>query len=160
MEYLYRVKRLVISDQAGAWCRIPYPGHKHGCPKYGDDGGACPPLAVPVDEVLNLDAPMYLVHSEFDPLCHVDAWKRDHPKATDRQARCVLYWQFKSRKQMRQRSAIAAGSTGANVILHCPEGRGVNVYATARIAGLHLERIRELKTCRHVALLGFAHGSR
>ena len=156
MEFLYRVKRLVISDQAGKWCRIPYPNHKHGCPKYGDDGGACPPLAVPVGEVLNLDAPMYLVHSEFHLDWHVEAMEAKHPKWSDRQLRNVRHWQEKSRKQMRQRSAIAAGKTGANVILYCPEGRGVNVYATARIAGLHLERIRDLKTCRHVALLGFA----
>ncbi len=156
MEFLYRVKRLVISDQAGKWCRIPYPNHKHGCPKYGDDGGACPPSAVPVGEVLNLDAPMYLVHSEFNLQAQVERMKSKHPKWSDLQARCVLYWQDTSRKQMRFRSQLARQRTGTNVALFCPEGRGVNVYATARISGLHLERIRDLKTCRHVALLGFA----
>ncbi len=43
---------------------------------------------------------------------------------------------------------------GLNTITTCPEGMGVNVYATARAHGLILEKIRDLKMCRHIALIG------
>lgn len=56
---------------------------------------------------------------------------------------------------MRDRASIARYELGTNIMLTCPEGHGVNVYVTARVNGLKLERIRGLKTCRHVALLGF-----
>jgi len=32
--YVHQVKRLVITSKAGDWCRLPYPGHKRGCPNY------------------------------------------------------------------------------------------------------------------------------
>ncbi len=65
-----------------------------------------------------------------------------------------MYWQGTSRKQLRERVAIAKNEKETNITLYCPEAHGVNVYASAKKSGLKLERIKDLKICRHVALLG------
>jgi len=136
--YVYPIKNLVVSDQTGKWCQLPYPGH---------------PLAR-VEEYFDLSWPLFLVHSEFDLVAHVERMRTKFPEWTDKQLRCVLYWQNVSRKQLKERVAKAAGLLGTNTVATIPEAMGVNVYATASFAGLKLERIRSLKICRHVALIG------
>ena len=42
---------LVIDGQTRESCRLPYPGHPHGCPNYGR-GDECPPKVSVVSEVL------------------------------------------------------------------------------------------------------------
>ncbi|KKM06339.1 hypothetical protein LCGC14_1744990 [marine sediment metagenome] len=154
-KWIVPIERLSITDKQGDWCRLPYPNHPRGCPNYAHPKHPeCPPTAKPVDETIDVSRPMFLVHSVFDLEAHIERMAGLHPKRSELQKRCVLYWQETSRKQMRERAAIAQYEKGTNVILTCPEGSGVNVYATARSHGLKLERIRHLKTCRHVALLG------
>jgi hypothetical protein len=156
--WIYPVKRLAVNGRAGEWCRLPYPGHKKGCPKFNDDPG-CPPKQWHVGRHFDLEKPLYLVHSEFDlegdiirrRELRLEAGKKP---LSARQARCVLYWQETSRKQLRDRVRLAMYTFDCSQVAFCPEGMGVNVYATARISGLRLEKIRHLKTCRHVALIG------
>lgn len=145
---------LVSSDKTGRWCQIPYPNHPKGCPKYGK-GLHCPPHAVKLTDILDLSRPLYFVHSEFNLLGHVEKMKNRHPDWSDRQLKNVLYWQGTSRKQPRERVGVAQCITRCNVISYCPEGQGINVYASCAKSGLRLEKIRHLKICRHVALLGF-----
>lgn len=152
--WIYKVKRLVTSHKAGDWCQLPYPGHKRGCPKYDNDDG-CPPRVTGVRYCFDVSRPLYLVHSEYDLKGRAGDLQAIHPGWSERQCRCVLYWQSQSRKQLRDRVWMARFATGACVHTLCPEGMGVNVYVTARLAGLRLERIRGLSTCRHVALLGW-----
>lgn len=135
------------------WCRSPYPGHPRGCPKYGKKG--CPPKVPFLSEVLDLERPLYLAFSRFSLQKHVRKLKRKHPDWSRRQLRCVLYWQGTSRKQMRERARECQRETGADVVLDCPEALGVNVYVTCALNGLKLEKIKNLKVCRHVALVGF-----
>lgn len=150
---------LVSSDKTGQWCQIPYPNHPKGCPNYGKRDH-CPPLAIKLTNILDLSRPLYLVHSEFDLLRHVEKMKARHPHWTDRQLKNVLYWQGTSRKQLKERVKIAQYVTSCNIVSYCPEGQGINVYATCAKSGLKLEKIRYLKTCRHIALLGFRHNHR
>ena len=155
--WIYRVQRLVTSPQTGKWCGLRYPNHKHGCPKYGNDA-KCPPQAPQVRDVFDIQKPLYLVHSEFDFAAHVLRMRAKFPAWSDLQCRCVLYWQSRSRKQLGERILMAHHRLGTSIDTTCPEGMGVNVYATARLSGLKLERIRSLSTCRHVALLGWKEG--
>jgi len=157
--FILPVSRLVISDQVGEWCKLPYPGHLKGCPNYGV-AERCPPLAPHVTDYFDTSRPLYLVHSEFDLTGHQQRMKEAHPVWTDRQCRCVLYWQPKSRKQLKERAAEAMRLLGLDAMAWVPEAMGVNVYATARTSGLILERIRDLKTCRHVALVGHGRGQK
>lgn len=155
--WLIPIKKLVLTPSAGEWCRLPYPGHPKGCPNYGETD-RCPPLAPHVTEVFDLEKPLYFVHSEFDLEAHAARMKEKHPNWSERQCRCVLYWQGTSRKQMKERVELARWNLRTTNDTACPEGLGVNVFATARLAGLDLERTRQIKTCRHVSMLGHALG--
>ena len=153
--YIIKLERLVVSSQAGKWCRIPYHGHPKGCPNYGNiKHEHCPPHAPNVKEYFDLSKSLYFVHSDFDLEADIQRRKNLNPGQTERQYRCVLYWQGSSRKQLNERVKEAGWMLNTNAISSCPEGMGVNVYATARLFGLYLERIRNLKICRHVALIG------
>lgn len=151
--WILEVKKLVTTGSAGEWCKLKYPGHNKGCPNYGKTD-RCPPECKPVSDYFDLSKPLYLVHSEFDLDSHAARMKDKHPKWSDRQCRCVLYWQPRSRKQLKERIATALFSLPVNFVATTPEAMGVNVYATARLSGLNLERIRDLSICRHVALVG------
>lgn len=152
-DYVYPVKKLIISGHVDAWCQRPYPGHTSGCPNYGN-ADRCPPKAPAITDYFDMALPLYLVHSEFDLAGHQARMKAAHPKWSDRQCRCVLYWQPASRRQLKERAQYAMRLLGLDAIATVPEAMGVNVYSTAAFAGLKLERIRCLMTCRHVALIG------
>lgn len=151
--YIYRVKRLVLSNKVGQWCRLPYPGHPRGCPNY-NQSEKCPPKAPRAQDIFNLDQSLYLVHSEFDLLAHASRMQNRHPHWSDRQCRCVLYWQGTSRRQLKDRCWQASWTDEKLIYTLIPEAMGVNIYATAALSGLKLERIKNITTVRHVALLG------
>ena len=152
-KWIIEINRLVTTDRQEDWCKRSYPLHPEGCPKVGKLG--CPPTVEHITKVMDMDRPMYFVHSEFDLAAHVEKMRRRLPHWSERQLRSVLYWQGTSRKQMKERAAIAQWELGTEMVLSCPEAYGVNVYVTARLHGLKMERIKDLKTCRHVALLGY-----
>lgn len=153
--FIVPIKKLVLSSQVGEWCQMPYPGHKKGCPNYGK-ADRCPPKALHVSEYFNLEKPLYFVHSEFDLKAHAERMKERHPNWSDRQCRCVLYWQPKSRKQMKERVGYACSALKTNRVAACPEAMGVNVFATARLSGLHLDKTKSINTCRHISLIGYS----
>lgn len=150
---VYEAQKLIVTSRAGDWCRIPYPGHPKGCPNYGK-AAKCPPKAPRLEEYFDTSKPLLFVHSEFDLAAHAGRMKQLHPNWSERQCRCVLYWQSRSRKQLESRARLTMVEYGLSRITLCPEGMGLNVYATARLAGLHLEKIHNLSICRHVALVG------
>ena len=148
------IKRLVVFKDTGSrFCRLPYPNHPNGCPNYYKKK-TCPPFAPMAGVFFDLSKPLYFVHSEFNLEAHAKRMKDKHPEWSERQCRCVLYWQGTSRKQLRKRVYGATELLRTNATTTCPEGMGVNVYMTARLSGLFLQRIRNLNICRHIALLG------
>ena len=152
-EYVYRVKRLVINKDTSKWCQLPYPRHPKGCPKHDTDL-KCPPQSGSVFNYFNTCLPLYLVHSEFNLDMYCKRMKLKHPNWSWAQLHCVLYWQGSSRKQLKTRVQEAALLLGTDAVSFIPEALGVNVYVTARLSGLILERIRHLSICKHVALIG------
>ena len=143
----------MISDRVGKWCQSPYSNHPKGCPNYNATV-KCPHQAPLIGELFDLKKSLCFVHSEFDLAVHVAKMEKKHPEWTLKQCKCVLYWQGTSRKQLKDRIREAMADLGADTVAMVPEALGVNVYATARLAGLNLERIRYLSICRHVALIG------
>lgn len=95
------------------------------------------------------------MHSEFDLQAHALSMKKKHPEWSDRQCRCVLYWQGKSRKQLKERTQAAVAHLGTDAVSTCPEAMGVNVFVTARLSGLVLDKTRNLSVCRHISMLGW-----
>ena len=152
--WLHRVVRLVHSPRVRDWCCLPYPGHPKGCPNYGIKD-RCPPKSPYITEVLDVDKPIYFVHSDFELCSHVSKMKSKHPDWSDRQLRNVLYWQSRSKKQAIIRARYAQSILGTEVIVPMGESLGVNLYATCWHSGVRLEKINELKVCKHVVLLGY-----
>ena len=129
---------MCLDDRAaGEWCKIPYPGHPKGCPNLCSGRDTCPPLAPKFLDVYDAKKPIYVVAQPFDLAAHVARMKAKHPEWSDRQARCVLYWQGGVRKLLRQkalefkvRMEILRGHPLQ--IEYCPEAMGVNVIKTAK----------------------------
>ena len=152
--WIVPVKRLVVSEKTGEWCKLPYPNHPKGCPNYGKKA-TCPPQAPRLHHYFDVSRPMSLVHSEFDLEKHAKRMRTEHPQWSERQCRCLLYWQPTSRKQMRARTSAAMWTIGCNAKTECPEAMGLNVFATAAVSGLKLDRTRNIRTARHVCLIGW-----
>ena len=145
------VRKLVWTEKIRDLCALPYPNHPKGCPNYGEK---CPLDGPYIDRYLDLNCPVWLVHSEFNLKAHVEKMRQKHGDWTERQLRNVLYWQSKSRKQLQKRVWITLSLLKrADIFISKPEYYGVNVYATARLSGLRLEKIKSLETCRHILLL-------
>ena len=138
------------------WCRLTYPGHPVGCPNYGRYV-KCPPNSPFVEEILDVNKEMFLVHSEFNLQAHVDNMKAKHPNWTDKQLRNVLYWQRTSKNQMYERSLEFAKENNFDMLIFMGESVGINMYKTCRLSGLKLEPIKNLKICRHVAVIGHSN---
>lgn len=126
----------VVTDlRAREWCKLPYPNHPKGCPNYGKKT-SCPPKA-PLFESF-VKAPFTLVGVGFNLAEWAKAMKEKHPKWSDRQARCCLYWQGKVRKKLRE--VCNRMALDNELIVYAPEAMGVHVFKTCEKVGLKLER--------------------
>lgn len=116
----------------------------------------CPPKALYVEEVLDLNRPTYLVYQEFNLEGYVEGRRKLFPDWTEAQLRNVLYWQNGNLAALRRKVDSAHRLLRTGTALMKPEANGVNLYRTAAASGLRLERIKGLKTCRHMVLLGWS----
>ena len=151
------VVELVFDRRVPYWCQLPYPGHPKGCPNFGKRPKNCSPQAPHVTKLFNVRKPMFLVWSEFDLAAHAARMKAKHPKWSDRQCRCALYWQEGSKKQARERSEYFIKfilKDKRYVAHHMSHAAGVQLYATWAAAGVPLQRIRDITINRHVSLVG------
>lgn len=121
------------------WCKMPYPDHPHGCPNY-DKKDICPPKVCMVDEYFDTDKPVGFVVTEFDLGAHVQKMLEKHPEWTMRQARCVLYWQSRARKVLKEATDEALSTSEFDLASYCPEAMGVNLFRTMRNVGVTLKK--------------------
>ena len=147
------VRVWVVLDPAvrGLCCR-PYELHPRGCPNFGKRA-TCPPAAPLYGEVYDLAQPVYAVVTEFDLAAHVARMREAHPDWSDRQLRCVLYWQGGARKKLARRIAEVLQRCRVYRAETCPEAMGVNVTETLKQAGIEMEW-PPIRIARQVALLG------
>lgn len=141
---IVELKDVVIDERArnGVWCQLPYPNHPRGCPNYGRRD-TCPPRAPRFEDLLQ--PPFWLVAYPFDLRGHAEMMKEKHPKWSERQARCVLYWQGRVRKYLRLAIRDLREKLGDDyIILEIPEANGVNCFATCAKVGLYLKRNPDL----------------
>ena len=139
-----KLSEVVIEPKAREWCKLPYPvilgqksDHPDGCPNYGRRE-TCPPLAPLFEKILK--SPFLLVGVKFDLESWADELKKKHPKWTDRQARCCLYWQGKVRKVLREACNEIMRDFCDGEVLYVPEATGVDVFKTCEKIGIMLER--------------------
>lgn len=144
---------LFIDYRAREWCKLPYPGHPNGCPNYGkkDD---CPPKCKKIEEVFNLELPHWLSIVEFNLGEWANRMKEKHPKWTDKQCRCCLYWQGSVRKELRQSCDFFTGLYWGTIYTLCPEAMGLNVIKTLKRRGFKI-RAKPKDIVYKVALIGY-----
>lgn len=145
LEINYRASERINGQKA--WCELPYPGHKKGCPNYGK---GCP---LPhVDNYFDLSKPHWFAITKFDLKNHVQKMKGGHPKWSERQCRCVLYWQNGVRKELDK--TCREFIQNKNLIFHkIPEAMGVNVILTLKKLKIPIE-IKPKNFVHKVALIG------
>ena len=158
--WIIKVQKLVITKKTKEWCALPYPGHKGkkpGCPNYYGRCWNCGRSKIRLlTKDIDTKRPIWIVYNEFNLKRHMTKMKRRHPDWSERQLRNVLYWQPRSFKGLDERIKIALDLIKPRPnIVSSGEGQGVNLYATCFHSGLKLEPIRTLKTCRHLAILGY-----
>lgn len=67
--------------------------------------------------------------------------KKLHPNWSDRQARCLLYWQGSVRKKLKEEARAFIDSQDKELILiETPKANGVNVFKTCENVNIILER--------------------
>lgn len=132
-------------------CKSPYHNHPKGCPNWGKP--KCPPDMVKVEDYFDINQPMYFIWNEFDLGSHIEKMKEKHPDWSDYQLRCVLYWQPKARKQLKEKIIEFKKQHPECTVNACPEAMGVNVTETMKSIGIILDWPPK-KTSYQIAIAG------
>ena len=151
MKPYYEIANLIIDYRARDWCKLPYPDHPGGCPNF-NHRLTCPPQAPLIEDYFDLSQPLWLVAIHFDLKDHIARMKAKHADWTERQLRCVLYWQGKVNKTLSDQARQLANSRGCTYTL-CPEAMGVQVIKTARVLGIPIKP-RPTDCVYKIALIG------
>lgn len=153
----------VLNGHMRSLCYKPYPGHPKGCPNFGKRD-ICPPKAPLFELQYDMNKRFLAIVIHFDLGQHMQRMKEKHPRWSDRQCACCLYWQGTVRKQLREeiayninRRAIFDGYP--MTATDCPEAMGVDVTATMKQAGIILEWPPK-KIVRKIAFLGVLNGAK
>lgn len=116
----------------GTWCCLPYPNHPKGCPNF-------PKCMKDRPDFKTLPNKKWIaVLEKFDLKAHAERMKEKHPKWSERQARCVLYWQNSLRKRLREKAMKLYYPLRGDIFLDIPEANGINVFATMAKHGIYL----------------------
>lgn len=129
---------LLIDKGARNWCKLPYPNHPKGCPNYGRRIN-CPPQAPHIENVYDFLQPCWFVIVDFDLKAQAERMKRKHLNWTDRQCRCLLYWQGGVNKRLRQEAIIEARKRKAHISM-VPEAMGIDIIKTLQNLGVPIKQ--------------------
>ncbi len=152
MEIEINRNQLRINYKAREWCLLPYPDHPKGWPNFGRHQ-TCPPTAPLVENFIDLQKQLYLIIVEFDLGLHIRKMIQKHQGWSERQAKCVLYWQSGVNAQLESECNLFRWSHLGVVTTRCPEAMGVNVIATAGLVGLPI-KVKPSDTVYKIALAG------
>ncbi|MFA5733260.1 MAG: DUF2284 domain-containing protein [Acidithiobacillus sp.] len=123
--------KVIVNKNARDWCLLPYPGHPKGCPNYGKKI-ICPPTVPLITSFFDLNKPSWFVVISFDLKSHMEKMKQKHESWSDRQCKCVLYWQKGANKILKEYALSILKQKQNTRITTCPEAMGVNVILTLR----------------------------
>lgn len=149
-------EKLVIDYRSREWCKLPYPDHKNGCPNYGKKA-ECPPEAPLIKDFIDLTIPHWFIVVKFNILAHIKRMKEKHPMWSDRQAKCVLYWQGTVRKTLRDECLNFCRSSN-RIFTLLPEAMGVQVIQTAKKIGIPIE-VKPKEFIHKIALIGYSNNT-
>jgi len=128
----------VIDYKTRDWCLLPYPDHPKGCPNYGKSA-KCPPQIDYFDKIYNMSKPVFAIVGDYNLKAHIDKMWLKHPNWTDRQLRCVLYWQQTARKELWKDVNKWISENPGYYPTQCAEAMGVNLVKTMHKVGINLE---------------------
>ncbi len=145
---------IIINYQCRGFCKIPYHGHKNGCPNFGKSEN-CPPKSPIVEDYFDLNKDLYFIVEEFDLESHVNKMKLKHPDWNNIQLKNLLYWQNGVRKRLKQKTEKFINDNNPEMIYTLlPEAMGVMVIDTAQKLGIPIEKNPEKKIFK-ISLVGF-----
>ena len=171
-----RGQDLAFTPKTRLWCRLPYPGHPGGCPNAGREGDpgapACPPRAPFMDHLPEDYRHFYLVWGRLDFAEYRRRMRALDWVKSDRQARCVLYWQGSLKSRLLGAvERICRRGRGEKYVLGCGSGfsseyllrnqgpvfsmeaAGLDVFKTLESAGFARGEDFEVKPDRWVMLV-------
>lgn len=132
---LLKIESLIIDYRARDWCKMPYPGHKSGCPNYNHRSD-CPPKVETIENYFDLTKDVHAVVCQFNLKEHIEKMRLKHPNWSERQLKCVLYWQPRVRKELKEMIKQYSLALPGSISTTCPEAMGVNVIKTMKKIGL------------------------
>lgn len=143
----------IIDISVRGLCCKPYEGHTKGCPNFKKQD-RCPPKVPIFDAYFDIDLPVFAIVNEFNLKKHCERMLKKHPHWSDRQTKCVLYWQNTARKQLfsKIRTVLNNQKFKGYESTWCPEGMGVDVTQTMKDVGILLEWPPE-NIVRQIALI-------
>lgn len=144
---------LAIDHRAREWCKLPYPDHPHGCTNIDKKPG-CPPQAPLIEDWLDLNRPHWFIVVAFDLGKFADRMRSMHPKWSDRQCKCCLYWQGTVNKMLKNAYSEFQKVYPDVISTLKPEAMGVNVFKTVRKFGIPIKP-RPNHTVYKIALVGY-----
>jgi len=128
----------VINYSVRNLCLQSYYNHPKGCPNYGKKI-TCPPIIKYFDMIFDLTKPVFVIYNKFDLGTHIKNMALKHPQWSEYQLRCVLYWQGKARKELKEIIQSFLKTNPNFYICKTPEAIGVNLTATMKTIGIELE---------------------
>ncbi len=138
MKEFYSQVKPVIDFSVRGLCVKSYYGHVKGCPNFNKRKD-CPPSCPKINDLINLEKPVYIIYNRFNFGEHVKRMKDKHPNWTKRQVECCLYWQGTARKQLRGKIKEFKKLYPDLLIVKTPEASGINCTATMKKIGIDLE---------------------
>jgi predicted metal-binding protein len=147
-----RFSDIIFDERVRSYCKIPYQGHKMGCPNYNSNR-FCPPKSPTAREMsyeLSKYSRFYLLYLHFDFKTYQklmrEEWSLKNPEVTEKQIKCVLYWQGAARAllkkridELRQENTFFLLTCGSG-FCECAsmEAVGINVFETFKQARLEM----------------------
>ena len=148
------IHKLLIDYRTREWCLLPYPDHPKGCPNYDKKKDICPPSAPYVEDFIDLQKSVWFVYTTFDLGEHVARMLVKHESWSDRQARCVLYWQKGVVNRLQALAKQFCQEHPGTRYTLCPEAMGVLVTATGLLLGLPIQ-VKPTTLVHKIALVGY-----
>lgn len=144
-------KTIISYPEVKDLCSRPYYNHPKGCPNIGK----CEQLDVPIFNNLMKQTIyryyFYLVYVKFDFKRYIELRKQEHQGWSDKQVKCVLYWQNSVKSLLVKyinnldldRSYILGCGSGMKLDYQkrvgSMENACINVFSTMRLNGIKME---------------------
>ena len=149
-----KLGRLFFVESPIDLCKLPYPGHKKGCPSIGNSI-LCPPHAERIKKKYNLKEPTYFIYIKFNIKNQEMRMLKLHPDWTKKQARCLLYWQNTIKKELIKLCKFYTNHRSNLNYELIPEAMGLHVFETAHYVNIPLERdYDKMKYIYKIAFIG------